>query len=73
MIYHCFEMDKKRQPCYGCRFLVRMSGIEPPTSCMSSKHSDRLSYTLARMIVYHIFFVNASPISDFLQLFYENP
>ena len=25
--------------------MVGVSGLEPPTSCMSSKHSDQLSYT----------------------------
>jgi hypothetical protein len=32
---------------------VEITGIEPVTSCMSSKHSNQLSYTSICMIVYH--------------------
>ena len=26
-------------------FVVKMSGLEPPTPCMSSRYSNQLSYT----------------------------
>ena len=43
-------------------FLVRMSGLEPPTPCMSSKYSDQLSYTLvcSAMLSYIMSFVKRS-------------
>ena len=38
--------NEKSRPQKRTGFLVRMSGLEPPTPCMSSKYSDQLSYTL---------------------------
>ena len=45
--------------------LVRMSGLEPMTPCMSSRYSNQLSYTLTTIfIIAHLFrFVN--PFSGF--------
>ena len=42
------------------RFLVRMSGLEPMTPCMSSRYSNQLSYTLTTktIISYNFLFVN---------------
>ena len=34
--------------------MVETIGIEPMTSCMSSMHSNQLSYASARTIFYHI-------------------
>ena len=40
--------DKKERHPIGCRsFLVETTGIEPVTSCMSSMHSNQLSYASA--------------------------
>ena len=50
--YQSFGLNKKRQVSEEtCLFLVRMSGLEPPTPCMSSKYSDQLSYTLKCLVM----------------------
>ena len=38
-------MPPKERFRFNKRNLVKMSGFEPPTPCMSSKYSNRLSYT----------------------------
>ena len=52
--YHFF--NKKTHTCV-CEFLlVETAGIEPATSCMSSMHSNQLSYASKAYILYHICF-----------------
>ena len=47
---------KKTHTCV-CEFLlVETAGIEPATSCMSSMHSNQLSYASKAYILYHICF-----------------
>ena len=42
--------------CHPFSFLVETTGIEPVTSCMSSKHSNQLSYASATTcIITHLF------------------
>ena len=50
-------------------FLVETTGIEPVTSCMSSKHSNQLSYASATGVLYHNFFQIAIPFSKKVEFF----
>ena len=58
--YLIMNNTKKIRSLTRTDFLVRMSGLEPPTPCMSSKYSDQLSYTLkcVDIITQYNLFVN---------------
>lgn len=47
---------------YAVFALVRMSGLEPPTPCMSSRYSNQLSYTLKCSYYYIISHTKKSSI-----------
>ena len=38
-------------------FVVKTSGLEPPTPCMSSKYSNQLSYAFIFCLIYYCLFI----------------
>ena len=62
--YQSFGSDKKLSNPIGLlNFLVETTGIEPVTSCMSSMHSNQLSYASATLIIIPYFFLKCKRFS----------
>ena len=66
--YQSFALDKKmKQPEWVASFLVETIGIEPMTSCMSSKRSNHLGYASATMYIIPYKNANCKPFFAFFE------
>lgn len=58
---------RKKRTSYEVLSIMETVGIEPMTFCMSSRHSNQLSYASATVTLYHTARDNAIPFQNFFQ------